>query len=177
MKQNTWVHLFNGQIVVRMVLSIISTTLLLLELHHHIISCLVTGCYYRCHSKCMNLITKPCVRSKVSHQSEYELSICPEIGLDRQDYRCAECRTLISLSEHGFSDVSEGLVHSGSDREVYLLGGVPSEARQCDYTGQYYCSTCHWNDTAIIPARVIHNWEFESRKVPSTPTWTEHGHT
>uniref|UniRef100_A0A3P9C392 Differentially expressed in FDCP 8 homolog n=1 Tax=Maylandia zebra TaxID=106582 RepID=A0A3P9C392_9CICH len=100
-----------------------------------------TGCYYRCHSKCMNLITKPCVRSKVSHQSEYELSICPEIGLDRQDYRCAECRAQISLR------------------------GVPSEARQCDYTGQYYCSTCHWNDTAVIPARVIHNWEFESRKV------------
>ena len=30
----------------------------------------LSGCYYRCHSKCMNLITKPCVRSKVSHQSE-----------------------------------------------------------------------------------------------------------
>lgn len=50
----------------------------------------------------MNMITKPCVRSKVSHQSEYELSICPEIGLDRQDYRCAECRTPISLSELKF---------------------------------------------------------------------------
>uniref|UniRef100_A0A671N4B2 Phorbol-ester/DAG-type domain-containing protein n=1 Tax=Sinocyclocheilus anshuiensis TaxID=1608454 RepID=A0A671N4B2_9TELE len=96
-----------------------------------------TGCYYRCHSKCMNLINKPCVRSKVSHQSEYELSICPEVGLDKQDYRCAECRTPISLR------------------------GVPNEARQCDYTGQYYCSSCHWNDTAIIPSRVIHNWEFE----------------
>lgn len=53
---------------------------------------------------------------------------------------------------------------------IFLVGGVPSEARQCDYTGQYYCSTCHWNDTAIIPARVIHNWEFEPRKVTSAPT-------
>lgn len=52
----------------------------------------------------------------------------------------------------------------------YFVGGVPSEARQCDYTGQYYCSTCHWNDTAVIPARVIHNWEFEPRKVPSAST-------
>uniref|UniRef100_A0A9J8AKL5 Differentially expressed in FDCP 8 homolog n=1 Tax=Cyprinus carpio carpio TaxID=630221 RepID=A0A9J8AKL5_CYPCA len=103
-----------------------------------------TGCYYRCHSKCMNLINKPCVRSKVSHQSEYELSICPEVGLDKQDYRCAECRTPISLR------------------------GVPNEARQCDYTGQYYCSSCHWNDTAIIPSRVIHNWEFEPRQVCRT---------
>lgn len=53
---------------------------------------------------------------------------------------------------------------------IYLVGGVPSEARQCDYTGQYYCGTCHWNDTAIVPARVIHNWEFEPRKVLSTAT-------
>lgn len=57
------------------------------------------GCYYRCHSKCLNLISKPCVRSKVSHQAEYELSICPEAGLDSQDYRCAECRAPISLRE------------------------------------------------------------------------------
>ncbi|KAB1260233.1 Differentially expressed in FDCP 8-like protein [Camelus dromedarius] len=102
-----------------------------------------TGCYYRCHSKCLNLISKPCVRSKVSHQAEYELSICPEAGLDSQDYRCAECRAPISLRE---------------------CRGVPSEARQCDYTGQYYCSHCHWNDLAVIPARVVHNWDFEPRK-------------
>lgn len=63
------------------------------------------------------------------------------------------------------SELSEGLVRSRFDRKCYLTGGVPSEARQCDYTGQYYCSTCHWNDTAIIPARVIHNWEFDPRKV------------
>lgn len=58
-----------------------------------------TGCYYRCHSKCLNLISKPCVSSKVSHQAEYELNICPEAGLDSQDYRCAECRAPISLRE------------------------------------------------------------------------------
>ncbi|XP_068117090.1 differentially expressed in FDCP 8 homolog isoform X2 [Hyperolius riggenbachi] len=99
-----------------------------------------TGCYYRCHSKCLNLINKSCVSSKVSHQAEYELNICPEAGLDSQDYRCAECRTPISLR------------------------GIPTEARQCDYTGQYYCSSCHWNDLAVVPARVIHNWDFEPRK-------------
>ncbi|NWI10761.1 DEFI8 protein, partial [Crypturellus soui] len=99
------------------------------------------GCYYRCHSKCLPLVTKACVRSKVSHQAEYELNICPESGLDSQDYRCAECRAPISLR------------------------GVPGEARQCDYTGLYYCSSCHWNDLAVIPARAIHNWDFEPRKV------------
>ncbi|NXV96973.1 DEFI8 protein, partial [Calonectris borealis] len=100
-----------------------------------------TGCYYRCHSKCLPLVSKACVRAKVSHQAEYQLSICPESGLDSQDYRCAECRAPVSLR------------------------GVPSEARQCDYTGLYYCSSCHWNDLAVVPARAIHNWDFEPRKV------------
>lgn len=57
------------------------------------------GCYYRCHSKCLPLVSKPCVRAKVSHQAEYQLSICPESGLDSQDYRCAECRAPVSLRE------------------------------------------------------------------------------
>uniref|UniRef100_A0A674HUI6 Differentially expressed in FDCP 8 homolog n=1 Tax=Taeniopygia guttata TaxID=59729 RepID=A0A674HUI6_TAEGU len=100
-----------------------------------------TGCCYRCHSKCLPLVSRPCVRAQVSHQAEYQLSICPESGLDSQDYRCAECRAPISLR------------------------GVPSEARQCDYTGLYYCSSCHWNDLAVVPARAIHNWDFEPRKV------------
>lgn len=50
-------------------------------------------------------------------------------------------------------------------------GGVPSEARQCDYTGLYYCSSCHWNDLAVVPARAIHNWDFEPRKVPLAWEW------
>ncbi|NXR89278.1 DEFI8 protein, partial [Hypocryptadius cinnamomeus] len=58
-----------------------------------------TGCYYRCHSKCLPLVSRPCVRAQVSHQAEYQLSICPESGLDSQDYRCAECRAPISLRE------------------------------------------------------------------------------
>ncbi|EHB09505.1 Differentially expressed in FDCP 8-like protein [Heterocephalus glaber] len=99
------------------------------------------SCYYRCHSKCLNLISKPCVSSEVSHQAEYELNICPKTWLDSQDYRCAKCRAPISLR------------------------GVPSEARQCDYTGRYYCSHCHWNDLAVIPARVVHNWDFKPRTV------------
>lgn len=86
---------------------------------------LVSGCYYRCHSKCMNLITKPCVRSKVSHQSEYELSICPEIGLDRQDYRCAECRTPVSLSERVFP------FRRKTNLEEHAANGVRVEWRSC----------------------------------------------
>lgn len=72
------------------------------------------GCSYRCHSKCLNLISKPCVRSKVSHQAEYELNICPEAGLDSQGYRCAECRAPISLRECAGGRAAPGRAGQGA---------------------------------------------------------------
>ncbi|KAH8018681.1 hypothetical protein HPB51_010508 [Rhipicephalus microplus] len=39
------------------------------------------------------------------------------------------------------------------------------QPRRCEYTGRYYCSLCHWNSSSVVPARVLHNWDFEPRKV------------
>lgn len=39
------------------------------------------------------------------------------------------------------------------------------EPRLCDYTGLYFCQRCHWNSLAVVPARVIRNWDMEPRKV------------
>lgn len=46
-----------------------------------------------------------------------------------------------------------------------FLDSTWSEARKCDYTGFYYCSACHWGSSAVIPARVIHNWDFSAQPV------------
>lgn len=67
------------------------------------------------------------------------LEICPEQGLSAQGYRCAEC-----------------------GQNVFPQQGQP---RRCEYTGRYYCSLCHWNSYSVVPARVLHNWDFEPRKV------------
>ncbi|XP_020231169.1 uncharacterized protein LOC109811756 isoform X2 [Cajanus cajan] len=32
--------------------------------------------------------------------------------------------------------------------------------RLCEYTGQLFCSSCHTNETAVLPARVLHHWDF-----------------
>ncbi|MCL7051266.1 hypothetical protein MKW94_007460 [Papaver nudicaule] len=32
--------------------------------------------------------------------------------------------------------------------------------RLCEYTGQLFCASCHTNDTAVLPARVLHHWDF-----------------
>ncbi|XP_024944228.1 differentially expressed in FDCP 8 homolog isoform X4 [Cephus cinctus] len=39
------------------------------------------------------------------------------------------------------------------------------EPRLCDYNGLYYCQRCHWNTLAVIPARIIRNWDMEPRRV------------
>lgn len=63
--------------------------------------------------------------------------ICPETGLMKQGFSCAECH----------SDITQ------------------SNSRLCDYDGMYYCYKCHWNDLEPTPARVLHNWDFDARPV------------
>lgn len=72
------------------------------------------------------------------------VQICPEKGLTQQHFRCACCNRAFNKQ--------------------------PTEARLCDYSGLYYCPACHQRDLAIIPARVLRNWDFTPRKVPHTQT-------
>ncbi|PIN20261.1 hypothetical protein CDL12_07053 [Handroanthus impetiginosus] len=66
--------------------------------------------------------------------------------LDAQHYRCAGCHRNF---DDGKTRVQEF---------VQALGwGKP---RLCEYSGQLFCSSCHSNDTAVLPARVLHYWDF-----------------
>ncbi|GBN27461.1 Differentially expressed in FDCP 8 [Araneus ventricosus] len=99
------------------------------------------NCGFKCHSKCLNLITRICAKTKVMENGTYELSICPEIGLSQQKFRCAECK------------------------RKFIFKNDLCLPRLCDYNGLYYCSRCHWNSLIVIPARVVHNWDFTPQKV------------
>lgn len=50
------------------------------------------------------------------------------------------------------------------DQKTLIKGFVQSfgwgKPRLCDYTCQMFCSSCHTNDMAVIPARVLHHWDF-----------------
>ncbi|XP_070536130.1 differentially expressed in FDCP 8-like isoform X2 [Ptychodera flava] len=115
------------------------------------------GCGYTCHSKCMNSITRACISGKLA-TSAFVVNICPESGLASQSFRCAECKNQISTK----MDTKCKILMVELRKPFEGAGG---EARQCDYNGLYYCEECHWNDTEIVPARVVHNWDFEPRKV------------
>lgn len=97
------------------------------------------NCSFKCHNKCLNSITRKCAYVQMQEKTEFVLEICPEQGLSAQGYRCAEC-----------------------GQNVFPQQGQP---RRCEYTGRYYCSLCHWNSHTVVPARVLHNWDFEPRKV------------
>ncbi|KAI8488647.1 positive regulation of ruffle assembly [Branchiostoma belcheri] len=66
-------------------------------------------------------------------------SIGREKGLDVQNFKCKEC-----------------------ERQIGLIFG---KYRVCNYDGCYYCEECHVNEEAIIPARIILNWDFKKHKV------------
>ncbi|XP_050223940.1 uncharacterized protein LOC126673736 isoform X2 [Mercurialis annua] len=66
--------------------------------------------------------------------------------LEAQHYICAGC--------HKHFDDGMTLMQDF----VQALGwGKP---RLCEYTGQLFCSSCHTNESAVLPARVLHYWDF-----------------
>ena len=101
------------------------------------------------HYHCLKKMRRRCVGSFLSsldqeespspryYNGQLELNICPELSLAEQNFQCAECSAELA----GFG-----------------------ESRLCDYTGQYFCSLCHWGTANLpSPARIIHNWDFSPR--------------
>ncbi|KAJ8383499.1 hypothetical protein AAFF_G00220160 [Aldrovandia affinis] len=62
-----------------------------------------------------------------------------EKGLDAQSFKCAGCPRQI-----GFSF---------------------GKARLCEFSGLFYCDSCHHGDAIIIPSRMVHNWDLVAREV------------
>ncbi|XP_068638891.1 uncharacterized protein [Aristolochia californica] len=66
--------------------------------------------------------------------------------LEAQNYMCAGCHKQLEDADTLMKELVKALVW-----------GKP---RLCEYTGQLYCASCHTNDTAVLPARVLHHWDF-----------------
>ncbi|XP_029954446.1 LOW QUALITY PROTEIN: pleckstrin homology domain-containing family M member 1 [Salarias fasciatus] len=62
-----------------------------------------------------------------------------EKGLDAQSFKCAGCPQQIGPSR--------------------------GRARLCEFSGRYYCDSCHTGETTVIPSRMVHNWDLTPREV------------
>ncbi len=107
-------------------------------------------CGFGYHKKCLSVVDRVCSGGQGSSQPDSDptrfiLEVCPEKGLTHQHFRCARCNI--------------------------AFNATTIVARLCDYSGLYYCPTCHHNDQAVIPARVVHNWDFAQKKVRRACVW------
>ncbi|XP_076269262.1 run domain Beclin-1-interacting and cysteine-rich domain-containing protein rubicon isoform X2 [Rhynchophorus ferrugineus] len=60
--------------------------------------------------------------------------------MEKQNYRCAGCGMKVA--------------------EKYA-----SKYRYCNYLGKYFCTGCHKNQVAYLPARVLYKWDFKEYQV------------
>lgn len=98
-------------------------------------------CKYTIHRKCLPNTSRKCLCAQVL-TAGLETQICPDHGLGAQEYKCSDCSAQIGFNQEMFA-----------------------EARLCDYSGQYMCPDCHKREMTVVPARVIHNWDFRNRPV------------
>ncbi|CAN4088122.1 unnamed protein product [Withania somnifera] len=71
--------------------------------------------------------------------------------LDEQHHSCAGC---YKNFDYGKTRIQELVQTMGWGKPCF-----------CEYSGQLYCSSCHTNDMAILPARVLHFWDFNQYPV------------
>ena len=92
------------------------------------------------HAQCAKKIPSIC---PAQGTPKYILAITNERGLLFQKFRCKNCSRPIGVDS----------------RDESLL---------CRYTGYYYCPECYSKKPAILPAKIVHDWDFELRNVSLT---------
>lgn len=71
--------------------------------------------------------------------------------LETQHYLCAGCYKQLDIA----NSLIQGFVQN-------IMLGKP---RLCEYMGQLFCTSCHSNETAVLPSWVLQMWDFTPRPV------------
>ncbi|MCO5570792.1 hypothetical protein L7F22_024520 [Adiantum nelumboides] len=71
--------------------------------------------------------------------------------LHAQHHSCAGC--------YRHLDYGKGLIHG------FVQAFGRGKPRFCEYTGQLFCSSCHLNELAVVPAYVLWHWDFTQKRV------------
>ncbi|XP_059615218.1 differentially expressed in FDCP 8 homolog isoform X1 [Phlebotomus argentipes] len=128
-------------------------------------SYICSDCSFCVHHKCLSSVLRVCAHVVATDRKLPTDDICPEVGLAEQKYKCAECSVPLTFTSK-FSLMPEPLLVACFRTRPTRLEELPwTEARLCDYSGLYFCPTCHWNNSSAIPARIVHNWDFTPRRV------------
>ena len=97
------------------------------------------------------------MKPRLELQLSLEIKTKPKDWMTLQNGQCPACGCKID----------RGMLQQSAFKAHYLKGILTSNARYCDYTGRYFCKACHLNETSLIPARVLLNWDFREYRVCS----------
>lgn len=90
-----------------------------------------------------------------------------EVLFEKQRGKCPGCRkdlTSLTIGSSQNKKTSNLWTHATSTLSNQQEQKNP---RKCEYTNALYCDECHENELAMIPARVLHQWDFTLRPVCS----------
>ena len=124
---------------------------------------------------CRAAVPEPTMPSTTSIQQSHPTSSAqPAHGGERREWNGATTpqaaqqvgRPLVPGAAPAVTSAAAGMlswaIGSGSSSPV---AGLP---RVCSYTGQLYCNLCHNLQTAVLPSRVLHSWDFAPQPVCCT---------
>lgn len=91
---------------------------------------------------------------------------CREVHRPQRTTSCFEC--IVKMPKAHICTLT---FFSGCQHPVGLSRG---KAKVCYYSGWYYCQSCHQDNSFLIPARLLHNWDTSKHKVRKLPRWWNH---
>lgn len=91
--------------------------------------------------------------SQTQYQQFDMWQLAREKGLDKQKYRCGGCAQPILHISANINEIDTMHANYG-----YV----------CYFTGTYFCTDCMADGRSVIPARILHNWDFKEYPVSLT---------
>jgi run domain Beclin-1 interacting cysteine-rich containing protein len=95
------------------------------------------------------------------------------LAIRKQGYRCAGCGLRVELNyikvRCGAGENGKGAKGWGAGKRLDQANcnGGGQKFRFDEYLGKYFCTSCHRGDLRMIPARIVHLWDFKRYRVSS----------
>jgi hypothetical protein len=104
---------------------------------------------------------------------EFEVHHKPKNWRTPPNYRCAGCGErrlgvrifLCTGMAEGTARISRLHIRNFPSLRSLTITGFKKGFRFCYYTGKFFCRSCHDDDMAVVPARILVNWDFGIRPV------------
>ncbi|KAH9326267.1 hypothetical protein KI387_006445, partial [Taxus chinensis] len=97
--------------------------------------------------------------------TEQNLSFGKTIRLNVQIHPCKPLKQLLEVQHYLCAGCYKNLDSANGLIQGLVQNFISGKPQLCEYMGQLFCASCHSNETAVLPARVLQLWDFTPRPV------------